>query len=63
LGSYRVTLRLVDVGWGNELSAALVADSSELRIICPFIKHSALCRLLAEAPRTVRAITRFNLAD
>jgi len=58
-----VTLRLVDTGWGCELCAALRVDPSETRIICPFIKHSAMVRLLAEEPRAVRVITRFNLAD
>ncbi|MGA0608710.1 phospholipase D family protein [Caldimonas sp. KR1-144] len=58
-----MTLRLVDGRWGGELSAALRADPSESRIISPFIKHAALCWLLAERPRATRVITRFNLAD
>jgi hypothetical protein len=58
-----VTLRLVDAGWGDELIAALKADVTELRIACPFIKQTALGRLLAEAPRAIRVITRFNMAD
>lgn len=58
-----MTLRLVDAGWGDELIAALKADLTELRITCPFIKQTALHRLLAEAPRAIRVITRFNLAD
>jgi hypothetical protein len=58
-----LTLRLVDAGWGGELSAALKADPAELRIICPFIKQRALRRLMAEEPRAIRVITRFSLAD
>lgn len=58
-----MTLRLVDAGWGDELIAALKTDPAELRIICPFIKQNALRRLLAQAPRAIRVITRFNLAD
>lgn len=58
-----MTLRLVETGWGDELSAALKADPADLRIICPFIKRTAVRRLLVEAPRAIRVITRFNLAD
>ena len=55
--------RLVDGGWSREISDALRADKSELRIISPFIKAGALDRLLAAEPAAVSAITRFNLAD
>ena len=58
-----MTVRLVDTGWGTELTDALRADSSELRIICPFIKVGALDRLLSHWPGNVQVITRFNLAD
>jgi hypothetical protein len=58
-----MTLRLVDTGWGTELTRALQADASALRIICPFIKVDALKRLLAPRPKALRVITRFNLAD
>ena len=37
-----MTIRLVDTGWDKELTDALRADASELRIICPFIKVRAL---------------------
>ncbi len=40
-----MTARLVDKEWGSELTAALRADNSALRIICPFIKAGALGRL------------------
>ena len=56
-------IRLVDAGWGPELSAAIRADPSEVRIVCPFIKEGALDRLLSHRPRHVQVITRFNLAD
>ena len=56
-------MQLVDDGWSEEFTAALLDDSSELRIICPFIKVGALRRLLRHHPGKVQAITRFNLAD
>ena len=43
-------IRLVDTEWDIELSKALLADASELRIICPFIKAKALHRLLSHQP-------------
>jgi phospholipase D-like protein len=55
--------RLVDHDWVRELDAALRADASELRIICPFIKAPVIRRLLASAPARVRVITRFDLND
>lgn len=58
-----MTVRLVDVGWNAELTGALKADASELRIISPFIKVGALERLLSHRPQAVQVITRFNLAD
>ena len=58
-----MTIRLVDAGWGTELTDALRADASALRVICPFIKVGALDRLLSHRPGKVRVITRFNLAD
>ena len=58
-----MTIQLVDGGWGKEFSRALQGDSSELRIVCPFIKVSALQRLLDYNPGRVQVITRFNLAD
>ena len=58
-----MTVRLVDAGWGTELTDALRADASELRIVSPFIKAGALDRLLSLNPGKVRVVTRFNLAD
>jgi hypothetical protein len=58
-----MTVRLVDAGWGRELTDALGADASELRMISPFIKAGALDRLLSLKPGKIRVITRFNLAD
>ena len=58
-----MTLRLIDSGWATEMTEALRADASELRIICPFIKTGALERLLSHRPKNVQVITRFNLAD
>ena len=58
-----MTIRLVDGEWGKELTKALRADASELRIICPFMKVGVLESLLRHKPGNVRVITRFNLAD
>ena len=58
-----MTVRLVDAGWGAELTAALRADTSEFRVICPFIKAGALDRLLSLDPANIQVITRFNLVD
>lgn len=58
-----MTIRLVDAGWAKELADALRADASDLKIICPFIKIGALDRLLSGHPKSIRVITRFNLAD
>ncbi len=58
-----MTNRLVDTGWSHEIAEALRADASELRIVSPFIKTAALERMLSARPKTVLAITRFNLAD
>lgn len=58
-----MTVRLVDAGWGAELTAALRADNSEFRVICPFIKAGALDRLLSLNPAVIQVITRFNLGD
>ena len=56
-------IRLVDTGWGRELTAAIRADSSEVRIVCPFIKEGALECLLSHRPGDIQVITRFNLSD
>ena len=58
-----MTVRLVEAGWGTELTDALRADASALRVICPFIKVGALDRLLSLNPGGAQVITRFNLAD
>lgn len=56
-------IRLVDAGWDQELSAAIRADPSELRIVCPFIKKGALKHLLSHRSGNIQVITRFNLPD
>jgi hypothetical protein len=59
-----VNFRLVDSRWDGEFDAALSAQSSELRIICPFIKTGAVSRLLNRGkPKMLRVLTRFNLDD
>ncbi|MGE9271087.1 MAG: phospholipase D family protein [Verrucomicrobiales bacterium] len=55
--------RLIHQGWSAELTDALAADPSRLRIICPFIKAGVLDRLLALKPGKIEVITRFNLGD
>ena len=55
---------LIDRNWGAVLDQAVVADHSELRIICPFIKRGTAERLLrAGRPHTIQVLTRFNLGD
>ena len=58
-----MTVRLVDSGWDEEFTKALLDDSSELRIICPFMKVGALQRLLRHHPSNIQVITRFSLGD
>ncbi|MEY8838668.1 phospholipase D family protein, partial [Cribrihabitans sp. XS_ASV171] len=54
--------RLIGTQMGR-LTAALRADNSEFRVICPFIKADALDRLLSLNPARIQVITRFNLDD
>ena len=56
-------IRLVDSGWAKELTDALRSDTSDLKIISPFIKTTALDRLLSRHPKSIQVITRFNLGD
>jgi hypothetical protein len=58
-----MTLRLVDSGWGAELTRALQDDPTALRVISPFIKLRALERLLATNAQSIQVITRLNLDD
>lgn len=58
-----MTIELVDTGWGEKIIDGLRNDASELRVICPFIKLSAVEQLLQLHPRKIEVITRFNLAD
>jgi len=58
-----IPVRPIFGNWRQELTNALKADPSELRIIAPFIKRSAIRELLSLKPEKVRAITRFNLDD
>ena len=58
-------IRLVDEGWSRELTAAIRANPSEVRIVCPFIKKGALDYLMPHRPSDgdIQVITRFNLDD
>ena len=58
-------IRLVGAGWGRELTEAIRADPSAVRIICPFIKKGALDYLMPHRPSDgdIQVITRFNLDD
>jgi hypothetical protein len=59
-----MTVRIVHSGWDRELSRGLAADSSDIRIVCPFIKRKAAERLLERGrPDLLRVVTRFNLID
>lgn len=57
-----MSFRLVDSGWGGEISRALRVDHTNVRIICPFIKRRAAERLLEQGrPERFRVLTRFDL--
>jgi HKD family nuclease len=57
-------IELIDSAWDKVLNAAVNRRESEMRIVCPFIKHRAVARLfLANHHPKIRVITRFNLAD
>ena len=58
-----MTSRVIDSGWGTELVKALQIDSSELLIVSPFIKLSAISRLLMLRPTRIRVLTRFSERD
>lgn len=60
---FQVTIQLIHKNWRKELTAALRADASELRIICPFIQVGALDSLLSLKPGNVQVITRFKISD
>ncbi len=57
-----MNFQLLDSGWDRVLDAALKADHSQIRIVCPFIKERAAARFLQHGkPRSFQVITRFNL--
>ena len=58
-----MTIKLINKGWGKEFTDALIADGSELRIICYFAKVVAIGNLLSPQAANIQAITRFNLTD
>lgn len=60
---FQVTVQLIHKNWRKELTAALRADASELRIICPFIQVGALDSLLSLNPGNIQVITRFKISD
>jgi len=57
-------IELIDSAWDKVLAKAVSCRPSELRIVCPFIKHRAVTRLFRSGyePK-IQVITRFNLAD
>lgn len=58
------SFKLIDRNWGAVLDQAVAADHSELRIICPFIKHGTAKRLLRAVPaHNIQVLTRFSLED
>ena len=57
-------IELIDSAWDKVLAKAVSSRHSELRIVCPFIKHRAVMRLFqANYHPKIQVITRFNLAD
>lgn len=54
--------RLISEAWERELIAARRADPASLRIICPFVKRTALQRIVREGTaKDIELITRFDL--
>jgi hypothetical protein len=54
--------RLISEAWERELVAARRANSSGLRIVCPFVKQTALQRIVREGTaKNIELITRFDL--
>ncbi|HEY4300921.1 MAG TPA: phospholipase D family protein [Candidatus Didemnitutus sp.] len=58
-----MSFTIIDTGWGGILDQAVNLAEPELRIICPFIKLATARRILAQKPKRIQVITRFNLAD
>lgn len=57
-----MNFRLLDSGWDRIFDESLQADSSRVRIVCPFIKRRAAERLFQHGqPQSIQVITRFNL--
>ncbi len=57
-----MSFRIMDTGWGKELTDALAADRSSVRVISPFIKEKAATRLLEHGrPQHLEVITRYDL--
>ena len=55
--------QLIDTNWQQLLDEAAKVDTSELRIVCPFIKKAPAEGLLESSPKSINVITRFNLCD
>ena len=54
--------RLISEAWERELVAARRAHPSGLRIVCPFVKATALQRIVREGTaKNIELITRFDL--
>ena len=58
-----MNIRLVDTGWREEFNGALCADSSEFRIICPYIKFGTIDYYLDCRQKIFQVTTKFNLAE
>ena len=63
-GDAFMDFQLIDSGWDKHIEDALGADSSDIRIVCPFIKKRSAERFLKRArPKLLRVITRYNLLE
>jgi hypothetical protein len=59
-----MAFELIDSAWDKVIDRAVAAHSSELRVICPFIKRKVAERLLRGKPfKSIRVLTRFHLRD
>jgi hypothetical protein len=59
-----MTFKLLDADWDQVFADARRADSSAIRLVCPFVQRKPIERMLSHGkPRSIQVLTRFNLDD
>jgi hypothetical protein len=59
-----MSFTLIDGNWGKVFDDAVSLRTSELLVVCPFLKQKTVQRLLRlKSANSIRVVTRFNLAD